>query len=178
LNFIYWTDNPEFFIRLTIFTVIVANAFAMQYRKISMWVGPVLAGGSWYAYFFFTVWIETESTYTYLLFGYIAWLSIVGLFLTLFRIYLTRKQKSDLGDGISGRRDYEATKQEWRTAPLWGIGVTETVNGHTNYLHDGRARNVEEAILWHGGEAETAKQNYMRLTKKERQLVINFINNL
>jgi len=46
LNFIYWTDNPEFFIRLTIFTVIVANAFAMQYRKISMWVGPVLAGGS------------------------------------------------------------------------------------------------------------------------------------
>ncbi|MBL0709933.1 MAG: hypothetical protein JJV99_02785 [Colwellia sp.] len=100
-NFIYWTDNPEFFIRLTIFTVIVANAFAMQYRKVSMWVGPVLAGGSWYAYFFFTVWIETESTYTYLLFGYIAWLSIVGLFLTLFRIYLTRKQKSYLGDGAS-----------------------------------------------------------------------------
>jgi len=84
----------------------------------------------------------------------------------------------DMGKGLSGRRDYEATKQEWRTAPLWGIGVTETVNGHTNYLHDGRARNVEEAILWHGGEAEAAKQNYMRLTKKERQLLINFINNL
>ncbi|MGL1958165.1 MAG: thiol oxidoreductase [Colwellia sp.] len=84
----------------------------------------------------------------------------------------------DMGKGLSGRRDFEATKQEWRTAPLWGIGVTETVNGHTNFLHDGRARNVEEAILWHGGEAETAKQNYMLLTKAERQLLVNFINNL
>lgn len=84
----------------------------------------------------------------------------------------------DMGKGLSGRRDFEATKQEWRTSPLWGIGVTETVNGHTNFLHDGRARNVEEAILWHGGEAETAKQNYMQLTKADRQLLINFINNL
>lgn len=84
----------------------------------------------------------------------------------------------DMGQGLSGRRDFEATQQEWRTAPLWGIGVTQTVNGHTNYLHDGRARNVEEAILWHGGEAEQAKQNYMQLSKSERQLLINFINNL
>jgi len=84
----------------------------------------------------------------------------------------------DMGEGLSGRRDFEATKQEWRTAPLWGIGVTEAVNGHTNFLHDGRARNVEEAILWHGGEAETAKQNYMQLTKADRQLLLNFINNL
>jgi CxxC motif-containing protein (DUF1111 family) len=84
----------------------------------------------------------------------------------------------DMGKGLSGRRDFEATEQEWRTAPLWGIGVTETVNGHTNFLHDGRARNVEEAILWHGGEAETAKQNYMQLTATDRKLLINFINNL
>jgi len=84
----------------------------------------------------------------------------------------------DMGPGLSGRRDFEATKQEWRTSPLWGIGVTEVVNGHTNFLHDGRARNIEEAILWHGGEAEIAKQKYMNLTKEDRLLVIGFINNL
>ncbi len=84
----------------------------------------------------------------------------------------------DMGEGLSGRRDFEATKQEWRTAPLWGIGVTETVNGHTNFLHDGRARNVQEAILWHGGEAERSKQAYINLDKNERQLLLKFINNL
>lgn len=98
-NFIYWTDNPELLIRLTIFTVIVCNAFAMQHRKISMWLGPVFAGGSWYAYFFFSVWIETESTYLTLLFGYAAWLTALALCLALFRIFLTRKQQSYLGDG-------------------------------------------------------------------------------
>lgn len=84
----------------------------------------------------------------------------------------------DMGPGLSGRRDFEATKQEWRTAPLWGIGVTEAVNGHTNFLHDGRARNVEEAILWHGGEAEVSKQQYKHLDKADRAVVIEFINNL
>ena len=98
-NFIYWTDNPEFFMRLTIFTIIVVNAFAMQYRKISMWLGPVFAGGSWYAYFFFSVWIETESTYSTLLSGYLTWLVIFGSLLTLLRIMLTRIQKSYVGDG-------------------------------------------------------------------------------
>lgn len=98
-NFIYWTDNPEFFIRLTIYSVIVCNAFAMQHRKISMWLGPVFAGGSWYAYFFFSVWIETESTYSRLLFGYILWLTFFGVCLALFRVYLTRSQKSYIGDG-------------------------------------------------------------------------------
>lgn len=98
-NFIYWTDNPELLIRFTIFTVIVCNAFAMQHRKISMWLGPVFAGGSWYAYFFFSVWIETESTYSVLLAGYVAWLTIFGLCLAFFRIFLTRRQKSYLGDG-------------------------------------------------------------------------------
>jgi CxxC motif-containing protein (DUF1111 family) len=49
--------------------------------------------------------------------------------------------------------DFEATGKEWRTSPLWGIGLIETVNGHTNLLHDGRARTIEEAILWHSGEA-------------------------
>jgi hypothetical protein len=98
-NFIYWTDNPELFIRLTIFSVILCNAIAMQYRKISMWLGPVFAGGSWYAYFFFSVWIETESTYSILLAGYVSWLVVFGSCLALFRIFLTRRQKSYLGDG-------------------------------------------------------------------------------
>ncbi|MCO4759492.1 MAG: thiol oxidoreductase [Oceanospirillaceae bacterium] len=84
----------------------------------------------------------------------------------------------DMGEGLSGRRDFEATETEWRTAPLWGIGVTETVNGHTNFLHDGRARNIQEAILWHGGEAQQARNSYMQLTRDHRQLLLNFVNNL
>ncbi len=60
----------------------------------------------------------------------------------------------DLGDGLAdGQQVGDATGNEWRTAPLWGIGLTKTVNGHTFFLHDGRARNLTEAILWHGGEA-------------------------
>ena len=58
-------------------------------------------------------------------------------------------------DASSGRRP---TGSEWRTPPLWGIGLVETVNGHTRFLHDGRARSLEEAILWHGGEAERARE--------------------
>lgn len=105
-NFIYWTDNPEFFMRITIFSIIVANAFAMQYRKITMWLGPVFAGGSWYAYFFFSVWIETESTYLTLLKGYAVWVVFIASFLALLRLFLTRKQLSRLGDGaaaVAGR---------------------------------------------------------------------------
>lgn len=98
-NFIYWTDNPEFFMRLTIFGVIVVNAVAMQYRLISMWLGPVFAGGSWYAYFFFSVWIETESTYGTLLLGYLGWLLFVAVLLVGLRLVLTRKQQHRLGDG-------------------------------------------------------------------------------
>ena len=98
-NFIYWTDNPELLMRLTIFAVIIVNAFAMQYHKISMWLGPVFAGGSWYAYFFFSVWIETETTYPVLFAGYLIWLGVVFVILALLRLYLTRNQNSRLGDG-------------------------------------------------------------------------------
>ncbi len=100
-NFVYWTDNPEFLMRITIFSVIVANAFAMQNRKISMWLGPVFAGGSWYAYFFFSVWIETESTYSTLLVGYMGWLAFMFVFLGALRLYLTRNQEQRIGDGAS-----------------------------------------------------------------------------
>jgi hypothetical protein len=100
-NFIYWTDNPELLMRLSIFTIIVINAIAMQKRWISMWLGPVFAGGSWYAYFFFSVWIETESTYLVLLAGYGCWLIIVAALLIALRLWLTREQSSRLGDGAS-----------------------------------------------------------------------------
>lgn len=85
----------------------------------------------------------------------------------------------DMGEALSdGRPDFDATGNEWRTPPLWGIGLFEIVNQHTNYLHDGRARNLEEAILWHGGEAESSKQYFMKLSEIERNKVIKFLNTL
>lgn len=85
----------------------------------------------------------------------------------------------DMGDGLADNTpDFNANGNEWRTPPLWGIGLIETVNGHTNLLHDGRARNVEEAILWHGGEAENSKLAFTRLNAEERILLIDFINSL
>lgn len=89
----------------------------------------------------------------------------------------------DMGPGLAdgradGSPDPKADSSEWRTAPLWGIGLTKTVSGHTRYLHDGRARSVLEAVLWHGGEAETAKQRVLQLTKMEREALVAFLNSL
>lgn len=85
----------------------------------------------------------------------------------------------DMGSELAdNREDFLANGNEWRTPPLWGLGLIETVNGHTNLLHDGRARNIEEAILWHGGEAETSKIAFMNLTGQERSKVVMFINSL
>lgn len=85
----------------------------------------------------------------------------------------------DMGEGLADNRpEYLANGREWRTAPLWGIGYTEEVNGHTYFLHDGRARNLMEAVLWHGGEAESAKQNVLALDKKDRDALIAFLNSL
>jgi CxxC motif-containing protein (DUF1111 family) len=85
----------------------------------------------------------------------------------------------DMGDGLAdGRPEGLADGREWRTAPLWGIGLTETVNGHTFFLHDGRARNVTEAILWHGGEAERARDAFARLSGEDRRRLIAFVNSL
>jgi len=80
-----------------------------------------------------------------------------------------------LADGIS---DSMASGSEWRTPPLWGIGLTKTVNGNSFFLHDGRARSIEEAILWHGGEGSASRKEYTSLSTKERQDVLNFINSL
>ena len=85
----------------------------------------------------------------------------------------------DMGDALSdGAPEFRATGNEWRTPPLWGVGLIETVNDHTNLLHDGRARNIEEAILWHGGEAEAIKNSFMALNKEERTKIIAFIETL
>lgn len=85
----------------------------------------------------------------------------------------------DMGEGLADQRpDFLATGSEWRTAPLWGIGLIETVNGHTRFLHDGRARNLMEAILWHGGEAEKSRDYVLNLSKDERSALLRFLNSL
>ena len=85
----------------------------------------------------------------------------------------------DMGEGLAdGRPDFEASGQEWRTSPLWGLGLTQTVLPYSGYLHDGRARSVEEAILWHGGEAETAKRAFMNMKKGDRLAMLKFLNSL
>ena len=84
-----------------------------------------------------------------------------------------------MGDSLSDHRpEFEAQGNEWRTPPLWGIGLTKIVNGHSNFLHDGRARNFQEAILWHGGEANQSVLNYKNLSKKERTALLKFLNSL
>jgi CxxC motif-containing protein (DUF1111 family) len=85
----------------------------------------------------------------------------------------------DMGEGLAdGRPEGVANGREWRTAPLWGIGLTEVVNGHTFFLHDGRARNVEEAILWHGGEAQASRDGYAALDESSRAALLAFVNSL
>lgn len=82
----------------------------------------------------------------------------------------------DMGKALTdGRPSYGATGSEWRTAPLWGLGLYAKVNGHTLLLHDGRARNVAEAILFHGGEAEAARRAFVEATAQERKTLIAFI---
>ena len=85
----------------------------------------------------------------------------------------------DMGEGLADNRpDFQANGREWRTTPLWGIGLTQRVLGVQNFLHDGRARTLEEAILWHGGEAEEVKNDFMNLSEKEREQLIDFLNTL
>lgn len=85
----------------------------------------------------------------------------------------------DMGDGLAdSMREGEANEREWRTAPLWGIGLTKIVSGHTYFLHDGRARNLTEAILWHGGEAQAARDAFAKLAKSDRAAILAFLNAL
>lgn len=85
----------------------------------------------------------------------------------------------DMGDGLADEfPEFEASGSEWRTTPLWGLGLTQKVSGHTLLLHDGRARNITEAILWHGGEAEQSKQRFMSMPKTDRDALLRFLESL
>ena len=85
----------------------------------------------------------------------------------------------DMGEGLADNRsEFLANGREWRTPPLWGLGLTELVNGNTYYLHDGRARSLQEAILWHGGEAERSRQAFVKMPKADRAALISFLESL
>lgn len=85
----------------------------------------------------------------------------------------------DMGEGLAdGRPDYRAGGRDWRTTPLWGLGLSSTVNGSTALLHDGRARNVTEAILWHGGEAEVSREAFRNMPKADREALVKFVESI
>ena len=85
----------------------------------------------------------------------------------------------DMGEGLADHRpEGDANGREWRTAPLWGIGTARKVSGHTTLLHDGRARNVREAILWHDGEGAAARRAFQRMTPESQQNLLAFVNAL
>jgi CxxC motif-containing protein (DUF1111 family) len=85
----------------------------------------------------------------------------------------------DMGPDLADDRpDGRASGSEWRTPPLWGIGLVETVNGHTRFLHDGRARDLTEAILWHGGESRAARNAFRQLSRPERSALVKFLESL
>ncbi|MBK1713072.1 thiol oxidoreductase [Rubrivivax gelatinosus] len=85
----------------------------------------------------------------------------------------------DMGPGLAdGRPDFRAGGRDWRTAPLWGIGLVPTVNGHSEYLHDGRARNLHEAVLWHDGEARQSRRRFERMTAADQGALLAFLASL
>ncbi len=85
----------------------------------------------------------------------------------------------DMGVALAdGRPDFAANGRQWKTPPLWGIGLVKDVNSHQRLLHDGRANGVLEAVLWHGGEAEGAKQRVLNMNKAERAALVKFVESL
>ena len=85
----------------------------------------------------------------------------------------------DMGPELAdGRPDFEADGNEWRTPPLWGLGLLKNVTKDARLLHDGRARTPEEAILWHGGEAEAAREKFKKLPKTDRAALLRFLDSL
>lgn len=98
-----------------------------------------------------------------------------GAIIHPFTDLLLHDMGADLADG---RPDQEASGSEWRTAPLWGLSRTREVVGEVALLHDGRARSVEEAILWHGGEADAARDGFKRLSRADREALLGFLETL
>ena len=81
-----------------------------------------------------------------------------------------------MGEGLAdGRPDFLASGREWRTPPLWGVGLIDEINGERFLLHDGRARTIEEAILWHGGEAETSKEAFRMAKRSFREALVAYL---
>lgn len=98
-----------------------------------------------------------------------------NLIIQPFTDMLLHNMGPDLADNLS---EYLANGNEWRTPPLWGISLTKKVNGNQFFLHDGRARTLLEAILWHGGEAEAVKSQVIQMSKSDRDKLIKFIESL
>ena len=85
----------------------------------------------------------------------------------------------DMGEGLSDDvPEFQANGNEWRTPPLWGIGLTKIVSGRESYLHDGRAETLEEAILWHGGESILTINKFKKLDINQRNQLLKFISSL
>ena len=85
----------------------------------------------------------------------------------------------DMGPELAdGRPDFQATGSQWRTSPLWGVGLLQTVNHHSQLLHDGRARGIAEAILWHGGEGTTARERFRLASSDDRSALLRFLESL
>jgi CxxC motif-containing protein (DUF1111 family) len=85
----------------------------------------------------------------------------------------------DMGEGLADNlSEFQASGQQWRTPALWGIGLTQTVSGDTRFLHDGRARNLMEAVLWHGGEALPAQRQVLAFDAQQRAALLAFLNSL
>jgi CxxC motif-containing protein (DUF1111 family) len=85
----------------------------------------------------------------------------------------------DMGEALAdGRPDFRAGPRDWRTPPLWGIGLSERVNGSNALLHDGRARSVTESILWHGGEAQAAREAFRGMRRSDREALVRFIESI
>jgi len=84
-----------------------------------------------------------------------------------------------MGPGLAdGRPDHLANGRQWKTPPLWGIGLIKDVNKHQRLLHDGRARGTLEAILWHGGEAQASQQKVLKLSKQDQAALVKFVDSL
>jgi len=85
----------------------------------------------------------------------------------------------DMGASLSdGRREFQATASEWRTAPLWGLGLSEKVAGHLSLMHDGRAKTILEAIMWHGGDAAPARKAVAKYERRDREALLEFLQSL
>ena len=85
----------------------------------------------------------------------------------------------DMGEELAdGRPDFKAGPREWRTQPLWGLGLSAIVSGSTAMLHDGRARNAAEAILWHGGEADISREAFRKMPKADREALLKFLDSI